>query len=310
MGGTPVTIATRPAGVHSRRNGGITMTFNPEHHPFRGRRAAFGTMHGKERVVAPVLADGLGLEVVVPAGLDTDRYGTFTRDVARAGSQLEAARAKAFAAMEALGTDLALASEGSFGPHPVAPWVQANLELLVLIDRRDGGEIVGRHLTTEVAAAGTWVASPAEAESWAEQAGFPAHALVTRPDPELPDGITRGIATTAELRAAAARLLADHPRIWLETDLRADRNPTRMRSIEAAARDLVANARSLCPDCAAPGFAQTGVVPGLPCSWCDGPTDLALAVVRSCTRCGARREEPRDDGRTHAEPGECPFCNP
>ena len=98
--------------------------------------------------------------------------------------------------------------------------------------------------------------------------------------------------------------------LWLETDLRAHLNPTRMAAIAAAAADLVANARCRCPGCGAPGFAADGIVPGLPCAWCGEPTPLALAVVRTCARCGARREDPRPDGRTHAEPGECPSCNP
>jgi hypothetical protein len=282
----------------------------PPPHPFRGRRAAFGTMHGKQAVVAPALAAGLGLEVVVPPGFDTDRFGTFTRDIARAGDQLEAARAKALAAMDLLGTDLGLASEGSFGPHPAAPWIQGNLELLLLVDRRDGAEVVGRCLTIEVAAAGAWVASIAEAEAWAEHNGFPDHAVVVRPDPEEPGGIAKGIGDLPALRMAVARLLTDRPRVWLETDLRAHLNPTRMRAIAAAAADLVANARARCPECAAPGFAPSGIVPGLPCAWCGSPTEIALAVLRSCTRCGARREDPRDDGRSHADPGECPHCNP
>ncbi|MFM9107438.1 MAG: DUF6671 family protein [Chloroflexota bacterium] len=282
----------------------------PEPSPFSGRRAAFGTMHGKERVVAPALAGGLGIAVAVPEGLDTDRFGTFTRDIARAGDQIAAARAKAAAAMDLLGLDLGLASEGSFGPHPAVPWMQANLEVLLLVDRREGIEVVGRHLTTEVAAAGAWAASPGEAAAWAAQAGFPAHALVVRPDPDEPGGIVKGIADAVSLEGEVVRLLASRPRVWLETDLRADRNPTRMQAIAAAAADLVACARVRCPGCAAPGFAASGTVPGLPCGWCGAPTELALAVVRTCARCGASREEPRDDGRSHADPGECPYCNP
>ena len=61
---------------------------------FAGRTLVVATMHGKERVIAPLLEERLGVRCVVPAGFDTDRYGTFTRDVARAGDQLEAAREK------------------------------------------------------------------------------------------------------------------------------------------------------------------------------------------------------------------------
>ncbi len=54
---------------------------------FRGRTAVLGTKHGKEQVIAPLLDEHLGVRVVVPDGFDTDRFGTFTRDVDRAGDE-------------------------------------------------------------------------------------------------------------------------------------------------------------------------------------------------------------------------------
>ena len=41
--------------------------------------AVLATMHGKERAIAPLLQRTLGLAVKVPPGLDTDRFGTFSR---------------------------------------------------------------------------------------------------------------------------------------------------------------------------------------------------------------------------------------
>jgi hypothetical protein len=80
-------------------------------------------MHGKEQAIAPVLKESLDLYIEVPPEFNSDRFGTFTRDIPRAGSQLESARNKALAAMEVTGSDLGLASEGAFGPHPAMPWV-------------------------------------------------------------------------------------------------------------------------------------------------------------------------------------------
>ena len=79
---------------------------------YLGRRAAFLTQHGKERVVAPTLEAALGCKVSLVTGYDTDLLGTFTRDIARAGSQIEAARKKARIGMELAGLPLGLASEG------------------------------------------------------------------------------------------------------------------------------------------------------------------------------------------------------
>jgi len=52
-------------------------------------------MHGKERVFARPLRVALGLELVVPEGLDTDRLGTFSGEVERVGSPWEVAIRKA-----------------------------------------------------------------------------------------------------------------------------------------------------------------------------------------------------------------------
>jgi len=81
------------------------------------------TMHGKEDVIAPLAERFLGVRLQVVDGLDTDTFGTFSRDVARTGSQLDAARAKVAAAFDMLPDILlGLASEGSFGPHPYLPF--------------------------------------------------------------------------------------------------------------------------------------------------------------------------------------------
>jgi len=45
-------------------------------------RVALGTMHGKAAAIAPPLAR-LGIALVVPEGLDTNRFGTFTGEVPR-----------------------------------------------------------------------------------------------------------------------------------------------------------------------------------------------------------------------------------
>ena len=51
-----------------------------------GKRAVLATMHGKELVVRPLLLRAMGFEVDLASGLDTDRSGTFSREIDRAGS--------------------------------------------------------------------------------------------------------------------------------------------------------------------------------------------------------------------------------
>jgi hypothetical protein len=116
--------------------------------PYDNQPAVLATMHGKEQAIAPLLARALGLRVTVSAGIDTDRFGTFSRDVERTGSQLDAARAKIAAAfVAAADAHVALASEGSFGPHPYVPFAPLAREIVVLTDRARGLELIGHHLS-------------------------------------------------------------------------------------------------------------------------------------------------------------------
>lgn len=99
------------------------------------RTAILATRHRKEQVIAPLFAQEFGVKVIVPAHFNSDYFGTFTRDIPRAGNQLTAARRKAEAVLELTGDTLALASEGAFYPHPSFPFVGCDRELVLLLDR-------------------------------------------------------------------------------------------------------------------------------------------------------------------------------
>jgi hypothetical protein len=282
--------------------------------PFAGRTAVMPTRHGKVALLAPLLWEGLGLRLVGVDDLDTDAFGTFTGEVPRPGDQRETARAKALAALERTGADLALASEGSFGPHPAAPFLSANRELVLLLDRAAELEIVGTAVTTATNFAHAVVTTPEAAYAFAERVGFPTHGLIVRdgPDPATARVVAKGIATREALEEALTRAL---PRgmgeaVLLETDMRAHLNPTRHAAIRQAAADLVARAASRCDACGTPGFALQEVVPGLPCGWCGQPTRQPLAEVVGCLRCENTRRRPFPAGERTADPGRCDLCNP
>lgn len=258
------------------------------------------------------MRDGLGIEVLVPPDFDSDRFGAFTREIPRAGTQMEAARAKAMAAMDALGLDLGIASEGSFGAYPSIPFVPGNVEMVVLIDRAAGLDIRGVHLATAVRFAHAWVGDVEEAIVFSVRAGFPEHGLVVRRDPDDPRAVFKGLTTDDDLRHAVdvTRASVEARRACIESDLRAHRNPVRMRAIRGATRDLIATARRACPSCGALGFRVVTDRPGLPCRWCGTPTDRTLALVYGRQRCRHRLDVTHPDGRGEADPGECPYCNP
>lgn len=48
-----------------------------QHPLFVNRVAVLATMYHKEKVIAPILEQELGIKVIVPQDFDTDRFGTF-----------------------------------------------------------------------------------------------------------------------------------------------------------------------------------------------------------------------------------------
>ncbi|MFX5009088.1 DUF6671 family protein, partial [Acinetobacter baumannii] len=83
-----------------------------------------------------LLEEALGVTCIIPAEFNSDIFGTFSGEIERELNPLETARKKCYAAMELTGCYLAIASEGSFGAHPIIGFVPADEELLVLIDRK------------------------------------------------------------------------------------------------------------------------------------------------------------------------------
>lgn len=287
--------------------------------PYAGARMALATRHGKERVIGRALGRGLGAELLHLGGIDTDRLGSFCGSVPRQGSMVEACRAKAELALQHGGTGLAIASEGSFGPHPAVPFLAVGWECMVFLDSARGLVVEERllaartnfaHRRLEPAAAGG-VVLPDDLAAWLERVGFPRHALIVRPDGEGPvAAIHKGVASPAALRAAIAAAAAAGGPVRLETDMRAHCNPTRMASIRRLAFRMVRRLGSPCPGCGSPGWGRIALVSGLPCAWCGQPTDLVQAEQLGCPACDHQERRPRRDGRTAADPAHCPACNP
>lgn len=273
------------------------------------------TMHRKEQVIAPFLKEALGLRVEVLQSVDTDRFGTFTREVPRPGSQRETARLKAQAALAAVPeADYGLASEGSFGPHPWLPWVAGGRELIMLVSRDGGLELIGADLTAETNYGSRLVGSVGEALAFAQEIGFPTHAVVVmgvrNGEPDGSNGLYKGLLTVAMLEAAVRVVLERDGAAHLESDMRAHVNPTRMAAIGRAAQDLVRLALSGCPRCERPGFDVVERLYGLACAECGLPTRRVRMDIVGCTGCGFREERLPVTGPAPAAPGECDFCNP
>jgi ribosomal protein L37E len=213
--------------------------------------------------------------------------------------------------MELTGLDIGLASEGSFGPHPVMPWVPWNVEIVLLVDQKEKLEICGEYASFNTNDAHEIVSNFTEAENFARKVGFPEHWLVLRPDNERHQSIVKDINDWEHLKEAVVWGIARSAtgKVFLETDMRAHANPTRMANIQKAAENLVEKMKKQCPRCGTPGFSVTDRKKGLPCEWCGRPTEEIMAVVFTCARCGFSREEIKaPDERAPA--GRCQYCNP
>ena len=269
-------------------------------------------MHGKEQIIAPLLEKHIGVEVVVPKVFDSDKFGTFTREVKRAGNQLEAARAKVRAAMDIERVDLGVSSEGGFGAHPSIPFVQSNLELLLLVDKKNGYEIRGHHRTSDTNMIGEYIETIEEALNFAKRIRFPEHGIIVRKDEHSNSGIHKNIRNEEDLKKIVSKMLAGifTKKIFVETDMRAHRNPTRMVAIKKATEDLLINIASCCPVCQAPGYIVVDFDKGLQCSLCKMPTDLPLNDIYQCAVCGHKEKKLVTKYGKSADPAQCGYCNP
>lgn len=272
------------------------------------------TMHGKEDVIAPLLKQGLGLSVELASGLDTDRFGTFSREIERTGSPLEAARAKIKAAFDwSPEARVGIASEGTFGPHPAIPFLALGCELVVLIDRGYGLELTGHDASPATNFSHAIVSDVSGAISFSERSGFPQHGLIVlgcrngSPAPDL--ALMKDILDRDTLEAAVRRVIRQCGAALVETDMRAHRNPTRMTAIGRATADLIRRYQSRCPVCAHRGFDVTERLPGLPCADCGAATRVISQEVLCCANCGHRETRPATASPA-ADPGSCDYCNP
>lgn len=277
---------------------------------FEGRTLLIATMHGKEKVIAPLLEKALGVTCEIASGFNTDLFGTFSGEVERMHSASDTVRVKCKTAMEKYRYDLAIASEGSFGPHPTLFFAPANEEWLVFIDQKNDLEIMARVLSTETNFAGAEIQTMEQLEAFAEQSRFPSHALIIKNQKEIFQEVAKGITDRSELVQAFQHFKEKYGIAYLETDMRAHLNPTRMKVIEATTHKLLEKIQSTCPGCGIPGFDVTEAVAGLPCSRCGSPTQSILKLIYECRHCHYKKESLYPNTKNSEDPAYCDGCNP
>lgn len=278
-------------------------------HPYENIKISLLTKHKKEKVIAPKFIKMFDAEIIHTDTFDTDELGTFTRDKARYGNQLDAARRKARIGMEITGLKYGIASEGSFISDPFIGLLPWNHEIIIFIDDILGIEIIGSSKSAAVSRQSK-IRNWKELAKFAKLNKFPTHHLVLRPDDENHPVFQKGISNRIILEESfnQAMKLSKTKKVYVEHDLRAHANPTRMKNIANATTDLIHKLKSLCPNCHTPGFQITKVKSGLPCAICDMETRETFEKIFTCNTCDYEKSE--FVKKENADPAKCDFCNP
>ena len=280
-------------------------------HPYAGEGIGLATIHAKERAIAPPFRRLLGAKVVVAPNLDTDTLGTFTGEVPRPDALVETSLLKAELVFRSMNIDCAIASEGSYGPIDRLPLVAGGLEIMAFVDRKRGIRLI-ETLTTHRT---NWQ-SPMSFE--VGDAAVP-QALKALGFPDFGVFVIRGsvgghtvkdLTTLEEVVAAVDReaRLSEDGKALIVADMRAHRNPTRMKVLRALAWKLARRLAALCPKCKAPGFGHLMSPRGLPCENCGEPTHWVDFEIDGCACCGHAIARSRKDGRRTAPRLSCKAC--
>lgn len=272
------------------------------------------TKHAKSVAIAPPFREKLGASVLEHI-VDTDTLGTFSGEVERKGNALECARRKCEWALELLGskTDYVLASEGSFGPHPYISFLPCDQEILYFMDRKRGFHLHLSLTSEKTNYQMKLLGSLEELQTFAKAAQFPSHALILRPNgSETRSPIFKGLNTEAALADAFsdALKLSSAGKVWVETDMRAQMNPSRMAVIGELASQMAIRLATACPQCSAPGWGRVRAEKGLECEYCDQATEMIANEIYGCVLCDHSEKIPRTDGLKAAPQQNCGWCNP
>jgi hypothetical protein len=223
--------------------------------PSENCRIALTTKHDKAVAVRPAFEEFLSADVIT-CEADTDQLGTFSGEVEREGSGLECARRKCELGMKLMEIQYGLASEGSFGPHPTIPFFPCDFEILYFIDDVRGIQLHESLLSEKTNYRTGSLASTDELDHFAEKSRFPSHALIIRPNIWLDRSVIfKGIQSQVGLREAflECRNQSADGKVWVETDMRAHVNPSRMAVIAELAAKLGRRLATECPACKTPG---------------------------------------------------------
>lgn len=272
---------------------------------YANQKVIIATKHHKEKVIGPILKKSLGC-IIETSSFDTDTLGTFTGEVPRLHEAQKTCEIKAHQAAKLENALLAIASEGSFGPHPLIPMIPQAHEIMVFIDKKHDLTIT-EHLYSQKTNYLTQTIYPeTPLEPLLKTVKFPSHALCIQTSSE----IYKGIQSYDALYKILNQSFQHDKSVFLSTDMRAMMNPTRMEVIEELTQKLVMRIQSTCPECSIPGFGIQKVDGYLPCAYCKTDSRTYAFEIWGCCKCDYHEKRPRKDGKTAIDPQFCDKCNP
>jgi hypothetical protein len=278
---------------------------------FATRSLFIASNHKKEKVIQPILENRLHVVCEEPMSfLDTDQFGTFSGEIERELSPIDALKAKCAYGYAVSGIDLVLATEGSFGPHPFIPFCSAHEELMLLQDFKNKVSFSARILSTDTNFNHKSIDSRLDLQQFMKDIGFPEHRVILRNKAHSVDFIAKGIGDWQSLLISFEKCMTQYGSVHAETDMRAMYNPSRMKQIALLTEKLMDKMNAKCPSCEMPGYDVLQVINGLPCAACETPTESILRHLYGCTFCGFQEEVENPNGRKTEDPMFCPSCNP
>lgn len=285
----------------------------PEHtHPFTGKTVLVATKHGKADILRSIFAE-LGMNCI-EGRIDSDQFGTFSKEVKREGTVIETLRKKIEMCLSKnRHSSYIVASEGTYAPHPDFAFLPVGIESLLFYDVLKNVETYVEHLDfCPVADEKEFSAEETDdILHFLTKIGFPDTGAIVAPA-KSSTLIFKGLHTMEDLFDSIKQIqdLLGESRVVITTDLRANHCPPRQEAIREAGIKLIQSLKEFCPVCATPGFSRKEGAGALECEACGNETKLIRHEIWACKSCAYEEEKVRGDGRTFADPGECDYCNP
>jgi hypothetical protein len=148
---------------------------------FKGATFVFATNHGNADAARECFLRVLhaSIEELV---IDSDSLGTFSGEVERSGSMLDALRGKVRLARQLTSERFVLVSEGSFGATGGLGFIPQGVEMLLVHDALTGVEVVEQHVSWDTNYVTATLFSIEELHRFLPRISFGSHALVLYPD--------------------------------------------------------------------------------------------------------------------------------